>query len=370
MQTTARWLNAVAAVSFAFSGTLPAQVLSSTAPDRSCNCRIELEKIAQLGRVEDTIAILQPTRVARDSRGRFYAAGILPYSGIAIFEPDGRLATTIGRRGQGPGEFRRIRTVRIGPGDSLFVHEDTRMTVLGPPYEYARMVNMPAGPRAFRFIVLGDGSVVLNNWFPTHRAFVFFDRHHRQVREFGRTVNGDRFGSDDLMSHSAPIDSGRIVTAAQNHTYLVQVWDTTGRLVREVRRQPAWFPPYKREERMALGFASRYPIVLDVHADTTERRFWTAAVVPDPGWKEPACRPRHEIREGSNCAPIPIRQRPRAYDLVLEVLDMNTLRPLISQRFDEPIDSFVEGGLMYHKREDENGLMVVDVYRPRIVRGR
>jgi hypothetical protein len=55
---------------------------------------------------------------------------------------------------------------------------------------------------------------------------------------------------------------------------------------------------------------------------------------------------------------------------VLEVLDMNTLRPLISQRFDEPIDSFMEGGLMYHKREDENGLMVVDVYRPRIVRGR
>jgi hypothetical protein len=28
----------------------------------------------------------------------------------------------------------------------------------------------------------------------------------------------------------------------------------------------------------------------------------------------------------------------------------------------------MEGGLMYHLREDENGLMVVDVYRPRIVR--
>lgn len=355
--------------SVALSTVLQAQVLRSTAPDASCNCRIELEKVAQLGRVEDTIALLQPTRVARDSRGRFYAAGILPYSGIAVFEPDGRLTTTIGRKGKGPGEFSRLRTVRVGPGDSLFVHEDSRLTVLGPSWEYARMVDMPAGPRAFRFIVLRDGTVVLNNWFPTHRSFAFFNRQHQFVREFGHTVNGDRFGQDDLLFHSAPIDSGRFVTAAQNHRYLVQVWDTSGRLLRENKRQPAWFPPYKREDQMALGFGSRYPVVLDVYADVAEGRFWTAAVVPDPAWREPACRPRADLREGSNCAPVPMRQRPRAYDLVLEVLDLNTLRPLISQRFDQPVDSFMEGGLMYVLREGEDGLMVVDVYRPRIVRG-
>jgi hypothetical protein len=374
-------LTLIAAV-FAFTGApvARAQQLQSTGPDPACQCRIVLEHLTRLGSVDDTIAILN-ANVARDSKGRFYVAGILPYSGIGVFGPDGRHLATLGRRGDGPGEFRRIRSVHVVTGDTLLVHDDRRMTVLDPDGAYVRSSEMPSGPRGFRFTPLAGGAFVLNNYFPTHRAFVLFDRDHRMVREFGRSLLNRPLGdARDLTSYDPralqflllDAGGGRLVAIQQHYRFLVQVWDTSGALVREFNREPSWFTRSTAEQHRALGFASRYPVVLGAWSDVTQRRLWIVASVPDPQWNEPDCQlpagvPRS--REGSGCLPIPLSKRPRAWDSVVEVLDADTGRPLISQRFDAVVDAFTDGGLLYTQHENEDGLMVIDVWRP-VVLGR
>lgn len=63
---------------------------------------------------------------------------------IKILRPDGSLVDTLGRSGEGPGEFQVLTGVRVGQEDSLFAYDfqQARLTVFAPasPYEVARMV--------------------------------------------------------------------------------------------------------------------------------------------------------------------------------------------------------------------------------------
>ena len=65
---------------------------------------------------------------------------------IKVLEPDGTLLDTLGREGQGPGEFRGFHSLQVARGDSVFVldRQQSRLTVYGPdsPYRFARTVTI------------------------------------------------------------------------------------------------------------------------------------------------------------------------------------------------------------------------------------
>ncbi|MGD2155049.1 MAG: 6-bladed beta-propeller [Gemmatimonadales bacterium] len=83
---------------------------------------------------------------------------------VRIFAPDGSHWKTIGGRGEGPGEFTRIRLLGSFGGDSVAVWDDAnaRLTVFDSAGELARTASVASGdalaPRAFD--VFGDGSVL------------------------------------------------------------------------------------------------------------------------------------------------------------------------------------------------------------------
>lgn len=66
---------------------------------------------------------------------------------IKVLRPDGSLVDTLGRSGEGPGEFQMLSVVQIVQGDSLLAYDfqRSRLTVYAPasPYEVARMVSFP-----------------------------------------------------------------------------------------------------------------------------------------------------------------------------------------------------------------------------------
>lgn len=66
---------------------------------------------------------------------------------VKILRPDGSLVDTLGRAGEGPGEFQMLSVVRVGQEDSLFAYDlqRSRLTGFAPvsPYEVARMVSFP-----------------------------------------------------------------------------------------------------------------------------------------------------------------------------------------------------------------------------------
>jgi hypothetical protein len=66
-----------------------------------------------------------------DGRGNVYVADAWA---IRVFGPDGHLSRTIGRQGQGPGEFSRLLSVELMPGDSLFAFDADlkRVSVFAP----------------------------------------------------------------------------------------------------------------------------------------------------------------------------------------------------------------------------------------------
>ncbi|HLM69738.1 MAG TPA: 6-bladed beta-propeller, partial [Longimicrobium sp.] len=103
-----------------------------------------------------------------DSRGRVYV-GDWYRQQVTVLGPDGSLVRTLGKRGDGPGEFRAIRGVQILSGDSLLVYDPTsaRVTVYAadaarPAYTTNLRTGL-AGPAPFYLwrTAANDGYVAL-----------------------------------------------------------------------------------------------------------------------------------------------------------------------------------------------------------------
>ena len=86
--------------------------------------------------------------VAMDSRGRVYVVdGSEP--GVIVLNADLAHERTIGREGEGPGEFARTATVQLLPGDTVLVWDAglRRLTAFAPGSVEAASVHSPGTPR-------------------------------------------------------------------------------------------------------------------------------------------------------------------------------------------------------------------------------
>ncbi|HEX6314973.1 MAG TPA: hypothetical protein VFZ73_08945, partial [Gemmatimonadaceae bacterium] len=307
----------------------------------------------------------------RDTRGRYYAAPVQPQGVVAVLAPSGEHVATIGRAGRGPGDLYSIRDVKTTTGDSLLVFDYLRLSLFSPSGAFVRSAQVPNGLLGFRFAVLSDGKVVVNNYFPTRPSFALLDRDLNEIRSFGRSIAKERFpDSDALQFVMAPLDSGRFIAVQQNHRFLLQVWDTGGVLHKEIAREPEWFKQWSYEDRLArTPQAPPFPKVLSVYTDLERRWLWISAAVADPTWRKVTSKGGVPARgrEVAETKMISVYEYERAFDTVLEIMDLKTGQVIVSQRFDAYIPSFMEGGLLYGLREESTGLYIVEVWRPEVV---
>lgn len=93
---------------------------------------MEIEEVAAVGR-DDGLIFGQPTSIAVGADGRVFVADV-KRAFVWVLSPEGDSLGTIGRRGQGPGEFRMPARVTVGPNDSLFVYDmlQDRISVFPP----------------------------------------------------------------------------------------------------------------------------------------------------------------------------------------------------------------------------------------------
>ncbi|MEP6833447.1 MAG: hypothetical protein ABJB74_08635 [Gemmatimonas sp.] len=367
-----RWLLAAATCTTLFaiaSRTMWAQILQSTGVDPTCNCRIVLHKVASLGDNEDAVALKPGSVIAHDAAGRFFAARTSLESSIAVFGADGKPGSTFGRQGEGPGELGGVRHARVTRGDSVLVMDYRKFTLFAPSGVPVRWGAVPNRVSAFRFAVLKSGYVVVNNYHPSHPSFILLNSKFALAREFGRRITADdRDDWDAIQYQIVGLDSGRFAAVRQYFNYEVEIWDTTGTLVRRFDRVPPWYRPWTEADKLANGEKTdRFPGIFGIHADA--ERLWIAARVPDPKWKQPAAQPSKDARGREILSkPISVDENDRRFDTVIEVLDMATGRVLVSQRFDALITQFTEGGLLYGINEAPSLLLRADAWRPEIVR--
>lgn len=78
---------------------------------------------------------------------------------LKVLRSDGTLIDSVGRAGQGPGEFQSVGSVQVGPSDSLYVGDSqaNRLSVFAPgsPYEFDRILSSNESG-ASRFLVLDN----------------------------------------------------------------------------------------------------------------------------------------------------------------------------------------------------------------------
>jgi hypothetical protein len=152
-------------------------------------CTVVETKIASLGGASGPVLLSANTfGVSRDSRGRLFALTHDRYQVVA-FDPQGKQLTTIGRRGQGPGEFQRpLSATRIGRGDTLFaVDNNGQVSVFSPALRFVRRFNLPGSMAAAYplasggWIMSGDVRDPASVGFPFH----VLDSDGVVIRSFG-----------------------------------------------------------------------------------------------------------------------------------------------------------------------------------------
>lgn len=86
------------------------------------------------------LPLFKVNSAVRLSDGRIVVADGGLSSRVSVFSANGIYEGAVGRSGEGPGEFKWVTSLQVGPGDSLFVYDASlqRLTVFTPEGEVAR----------------------------------------------------------------------------------------------------------------------------------------------------------------------------------------------------------------------------------------
>lgn len=320
------------------------------------DCRITFEKVATLGSLEDPVTLTPFTAVVAGRDGTYYAGLRADQGEIARYDARGRYIGGIGRRGDGPGEYHTIDYLLKGPGDSLYVFEYGRYTVLTPDHEVARVRTLPG--RRLRAGALPGGRVLFNANIRTRERtglpLHILEPDGSIARSFGRALEirewDDVWGMIRMPAYAG---EGRFwVAAAGEASYRAELWDTAGRHLKTLVRQPEWYEPvgYRsynvRRQRPTPGLS-------DIHVDGAGR-LWVIGKAARDDWHPPA-----------ENEPIVPGYGTEAF---IEVIDPATNRLIASTRFrDEPINALLDDGRVSSLYATRDGDYRIGVWRVRLV---
>jgi len=121
------------------------------------NPEVKLELVRTIGGLdaEENLSFNEPNDIVRDSAGNLY---ILDSGNNRIqkLDSEGKFIKTIGRKGQGPGEFQAAYSMDIDPEDNLFVFDvrSRRIEVLSPDGVFLGEIPLPHHAHGVR--IFGD----------------------------------------------------------------------------------------------------------------------------------------------------------------------------------------------------------------------
>lgn len=95
-----------------------------------------------------------------DASGNIYIADAAAYA-IVMVDSEGKLVRTIGRKGQGPGEFQSLSALRVIAGDRLAVYDRTnrRLSTIDPEGRLVRDMSLAAHPDLFTAQIDSRGDI-------------------------------------------------------------------------------------------------------------------------------------------------------------------------------------------------------------------
>ncbi len=200
-------------------------------------------------------AVYKPGQFAIDGQNRVY----IYESGegtIKVFGEDGRFLKTVGRKGQGPGEFAQAFFLGFCPDGRLLVtdYQNRRTSFFGPEggfltsYQWTKNISIP-------LLVLEKAYVVHESLYDAGASKLFvktYDFEGAEIKHWGEfALPGTKMitRGEVVITVSIPHSPQSVLTGdpvlrrvyhCMNDAYLIEVFDADGRIFRKIDR------PYER----------------------------------------------------------------------------------------------------------------------------
>lgn len=322
-------------------------------------CRIVLEPIARLGSADEPLSLISLARVVSDSEGNYYVAPTFEAGLIARYRRDGRFLGTIGRAGEGPGEFRRINGLVMAAGDTLHVFEGVRHTRLAATSgAYLGSANLPFPPRG-RLYVPGYGVVIQYmdvGGGPVNQPLHLVNAAGEVVRSFGG--DGKALPPEQSYVSVRAMGAARAghLWSARINEYRIELWRMDGSPALTVIRDASWFRPWTEQPEGAPFTRRQRPTVTGVREDAAGR-LWVTIIVPARDWRP---------RPGPGDSNLLRTEIADLYNTIIEVIDVENGRLLARSRYDRFIGGLGGSALVHGSRSDGEGNTVIDVWRLRL----
>ncbi len=251
-------------------------------------CTVEIVPTGVALRGDSTGETAPVPPVARLSDGRM-VTGNRSAAEVLVWSAQGELESRFGREGAGPGELARgPLTLLVLPGDTLLVR-DNRMrlhtflpsgTFLGSTLERGLSVSQESTHP------LADGRLLAThvNWpIGSDSAIMILERSGEVSRRFGplsRTLAARRTGQR-FSTYAGGTDFWVAPGDDAERGYVLEHWDTAGRLLDTLMRTASWLGEADTSWR-ARGLTS-FPFIRRVHVDSSGLLFVTVVTIPPPG---------------------------------------------------------------------------------------
>lgn len=295
----------------------------------SCStCAPDLRPIVTLGSSDDPGGFGPLVQIAINSRNEYVVSSSTFVGELFLYGADGTFQRSVGRRGEGPGEFNRAQFVAFDSRDSLHTVDmgGARYSVFRPDLTFARGVQLQARTLGFELLPSGSLFVVApNSSGEIAHALQAFSPDGSALHSFD-PIDPKATGQAAIGRSIALDHEGRrwsISTAK----YQLNEWDANGRLVRQFQGRRDWIPD---SLPMRLDLSREKPPGQIGGLEVDEQgRIWVFAIVADANWRpvEPGAQP----------------DMTRLYDTLIEVIDPATGTLLVRGRHDTVVLPIMPG---------------------------
>ncbi len=152
---------------------------------------LQLEEVLAIGSMAGDESFGRIMDIAWDSRGRFLVADDHGGPHVKVFGSDGSYVRTIGREGEGPGEFLQPWGVAVDASDSLYVWDARRslISVFSPDHQFSRSFRISSAWLVNSMEVPAPDRIVLTAYGTGELPIKVLDKEGTVLREAGKAID-------------------------------------------------------------------------------------------------------------------------------------------------------------------------------------
>jgi len=244
-----RPVSATAAACGADTSTTSSRTRERTIPDNEPPCEIVFVSTGIVLSADPNGVRPDPGSFhARDSRGRYFTNSISEPGVVAVWDSTGTFARTIGRPGEGPGEFSRsVVQPWVTTGDTLVFYNSRRFTIFDGEGTLIGTIpsRLPMSLRSGSYAVAPGGLVVVGEAYRSSqgRSVSLITMAGEHIRSYGDSSPPVAAGSDNGLRTVAMQGDDRFWASLLPHEgYAFEYWTFDGDWLQSVRREASWTP--------------------------------------------------------------------------------------------------------------------------------